>query len=397
MTMMTDKITTTDVKRFNKNRIFRLIHNTEKISRQEIADLLQLSLPTVNQNLKALTDMNLIRFGGSFESTGGRKAQAISVNGMAKFAISVNILNTGIKVALVNLQGDILCSEKKSMLFSTDSIYARTIAELVEDIVRRNNINKEDVLGVGLTVPGIFDTDNKVILSAPTIGIKGYSVSQLTQHIPFKTCAMNDARASAYAEFWFDHNEDTDTLVNSTRYCMSEAARQKSGKMYLMLNDGVGGCFIDRETIQLGKHNRYGEFGHMTIHPDGRRCNCGKKGCLEAYVSARKLSSDLGISLDEFFAQVKQDNPDYVNIFNDYLNDLTIGINNIFLMCDGDIVVGGPVAKYLVPYKDRIKAMLIEKYSFDTDGAYFGFAKCSSEQSDLGAALTFLGEYISNI
>ena len=46
----TEKITTTDVKRFNKNRIFRLIHYADKISRQEIADILQLSLPTVNQN-----------------------------------------------------------------------------------------------------------------------------------------------------------------------------------------------------------------------------------------------------------------------------------------------------------------------------------------------------------
>ena len=46
----TSKITTTDVKRYNKNRIFQLIYTTGKISRQEIADVLQLSLPTVNQN-----------------------------------------------------------------------------------------------------------------------------------------------------------------------------------------------------------------------------------------------------------------------------------------------------------------------------------------------------------
>ena len=70
----TEKITTTDVKRFNKNRIFRLIHYADKISRQEIADILQLSLPTVNQNLKLLLEKNLIDFVGNFESTGGRKA-----------------------------------------------------------------------------------------------------------------------------------------------------------------------------------------------------------------------------------------------------------------------------------------------------------------------------------
>ena len=63
----TEKITTTDVKRFNKNRIFRLIHYADKISRQEIADILQLSLPTVNQNLKLLLEKNLIDFVGNFE------------------------------------------------------------------------------------------------------------------------------------------------------------------------------------------------------------------------------------------------------------------------------------------------------------------------------------------
>ena len=73
----TSKITTTDVKRYNKNRIFQLIYTTGKISRQEIADVLQLSLPTVNQNLKILFEKNLLIYEGNFESTGGRKAQAI--------------------------------------------------------------------------------------------------------------------------------------------------------------------------------------------------------------------------------------------------------------------------------------------------------------------------------
>ena len=57
----TSKITTTDVKRYNKNRIFQLIYTTGKISRQEIADVLQLSLPTVNQNLKILFEKNLLQ------------------------------------------------------------------------------------------------------------------------------------------------------------------------------------------------------------------------------------------------------------------------------------------------------------------------------------------------
>ena len=393
----TEKITTTDVKRFNKNRIFRLIHYKDKISRQEIADILQLSLPTVNQNLKMLFEQNLIEFVGNFESTGGRKAQAITVNGMSKCAISVNIYDSGIKVALVNLKGDIIFSEKKTAVFSSEDEYGKIIAELVEDVIQRNSVAKEDVLGVGITIPGIFDNENRVIMSAPTMGIKNYPISALTAHIPYECRAMNDARANSYAEFWFARQHEKREMVSIEDFNNSSAAGQDIGKMYLMLNTGVGGSYINNEKIELGKHNRYGEFGHMTIHPDGKKCLCGRNGCLEAYVSAKRLSDDLGITLDEFFAQLNAGNEEYMGIFNQYVEDLTTGINNMYIMCDGDITIGGPVSHYLEKFDGRIRKKLIEKYPFDTDASYLAFARCTTEQSDTGAALTFLGEFIRNI
>ena len=71
----TQKITTSEVRKYNKNRIFKLIYNSNSISRQEIADTLGLSLPTINQNIKLLKEEGLILLEGNFDSTGGRKAQ----------------------------------------------------------------------------------------------------------------------------------------------------------------------------------------------------------------------------------------------------------------------------------------------------------------------------------
>ena len=59
------KITTSEVRKYNKNRIFKLIYNSSAISRQEIADTLGLSLPTINQNIKLLKDAGL-SYGGQF-------------------------------------------------------------------------------------------------------------------------------------------------------------------------------------------------------------------------------------------------------------------------------------------------------------------------------------------
>ena len=104
------KLTNTDVKKLNKNRIFRLIYNSDKISRQEIADRLGLSLPTVNQNLKMLMEDGLIEYVGNFTSTGGRRAQAITISNNARKAISVNIKADYINVDVVGLKGQIIYS-----------------------------------------------------------------------------------------------------------------------------------------------------------------------------------------------------------------------------------------------------------------------------------------------
>ena len=87
----------------------------------------------------------------------------------------------------------------------------------------------------------------------------------------------------------------------------------------------------------------------------------------------------------------------FAKVFDEYLDNLTTGINNLYIMCDGDIVLGGPVSYFLKNYEAEIRKRLISKYCFDTDASYLSFAKCTVEQSDTGAALTFLGDFIRGI
>jgi predicted NBD/HSP70 family sugar kinase len=391
-----ERITAADVKRMNKNRIFRLIHYADKISRQEIADVLQLSLPTVNQNLKLLTQDNLIDFVGNFDSTGGRKAQAITVKPMSKCAVGVNISNDSVKVSLINLKGTIVCLEKSGVRFTADSDFAERIAALVADIIGRNRVSTQDVLGVGITVPGVFDNANKTILSAPTMGIKNYQVSILTEKLPYPAVVMNDARAGAYAEFWYQkHKTGEDLSIQEFNGLFTED--KADGKFYLMLDTGVGGAYIDGGVLHTGLHNRCGEIGHMTVYPGGRRCLCGKRGCLEAYVSSKVLSEEAGCTLEEFFAELGSGSKKCADRFEKYLDDLTTGINNIYTMCDSEVILGGELAKYLMPYERQLRERLIKKYSFDTDASYFGFAQCGYELAGAGAALTFLGTFLSTL
>ena len=372
------KLTNTDVKKLNKNRIFRLIYNSDKISRQEIADQLGLSLPTVNQNLKMLMEDGLIEYVGNFTSTGGRRAQAITIDNNARKAISVNIKADYINVDVVGLKGQIIYSMAVKAHFSKSSAYIEKLKDAVRHAVDYVGADADDILGVGITVPGILDDEKQILISAPPLKAKNYDFTKLISAIDYPVVVMNDARAEAYADHWFN-------------------GKSEDEKIYIMLGEGVGGAYINASAIRNGVHNRGGEFGHMVIHPEGKQCLCGKKGCFEAYVSEKVLSSELDMTLDNFFELAAQGNKNNSNVLDEYMDNLALGINNIYTMMDCDIVLGGTVAPYLKQYENSIKERLVNDYSFDTDADYLRISDGGGRKSGLGAALSFVARFIDGV
>ena len=372
------KLTNTDVKKLNKNRIFRLIYNSDKISRQEIADQLGLSLPTVNQNLKMLMEDGLIEYVGNFTSTGGRRAQAITINNNARKAISVNIKADYINVDVVGLKGQIIYGMAVKAHFSKSSAYIEKLTDAVRHAVDYVGADADDILGVGITVPGILDDEKQILISAPPLKAKNYDFTKLISAIDYPVVVMNDARAEAYAGHWFN-------------------GKPEDEKIYIMLGEGVGGAYINASAIRNGVHNRGGEFGHMVIHPGGKQCLCGKKGCFEAYVSEKVLSSELDMTLDNFFELAAQGNKNNSDVLDEYMDNLALGINNIYTMMDCDIVLGGTVAPYLKQYENSIKERLVNDYSFDTDADYLRISDGGGRKSGLGAALSFVARFIDGV
>lgn len=207
------KLTNTDVKKLNKNRIFRLIYNSDKISRQEIADQLGLSLPTVNQNLKMLMEDGLIEYVGNFTSTGGRRAQAITINNNARKAISVNIKADYINVDVVGLKGQIIYSMAVKAHFSKSSAYIEKLTDAVRHAVDYVGADADDILGVGVTVPGILDDEKQILISAPPLKAKNYDFTRLISAIDYPVVVMNDARAEAYADHWFNGKPEDEKYI----------------------------------------------------------------------------------------------------------------------------------------------------------------------------------------
>lgn len=370
-----EKLVQADTRRYNRNRIFNYIYNERALSRQSIAEGLNLSLPTVNQNIKELFDLGYIDYSGNFQSTGGRKPQAIMVPHDIKYAISVNIRAGYIKASLVDIYGEICCCREYNESFSTDSLYADTISVIISEMVEYAGCGNDNILGVGITVPGIVNDDN-IIVSAPTLGIRNYDAARFTNKITFNCRVENDAKSFAYAQMW--------------------RGKDYNNKICLLVDRGVGGALMSEITHDACKNKMAGEFGHMIIHPHGKQCACGRRGCLEAYTSTAVLSDELSVHLADFFEKLRTD-AGYKKVFDEYIDNLALGINNICTIYDAPVIIGGEIAKYLGPYMDT----LVEKVKA-YDSGFVGvkdirLSEYGKQEGLIGTALAFVQDFLETV
>ena len=133
------------------------------------------------------------------------------------------------------------------------------------------------------------------------------------------------------------------------------------------------------------------------MHPGGLKCSCGRRGCLEAYCGALRYTRELGISTKEFFAELKAGDKDYVEIWDDVLRHLAVAINNIRMMFDSKVILGGFVSEYLEPYLPKLKAYVASKNTFEEDGSYISLGKFYKKGGMMGGASYFIKKYIEEL
>ena len=106
--MASKSVNSIEVKKMNRNTIYKFLYRREPMSIQEISYALKMSLPTVTQNIKELQEKKLVVETGLFESTGGRKAKSISYNPSAKYSIGLDITRNHISIVIVDLSGEVI-------------------------------------------------------------------------------------------------------------------------------------------------------------------------------------------------------------------------------------------------------------------------------------------------
>lgn len=369
--------TNIEVKKNNRNRIFRYICKYDTVSNPDISYELKMSLPTVTRITKELIEKGFVEEKGELKSTGGRRAKALSAVADIKLAVGLDITKHHISLVLTNIMGDVLNHKRIYQPYEPEEAYYRKVNEKLESFLDESEADRDKILGIGISFPGILDQERQIITYSHILGVEDIPFDSVSCFFNYPCIFTNDANAGAYAEGF--RAEGTERFF------------------YLSLSNSVGGAIFSNNKLVRGKNFRCGEAGHMTIVPDGKECYCGKKGCLDAYCAAGYLSDMTNGKLDQFFMALDQGDAAVRRMWDDYTACLAVAVNNIHMLLDCDVILGGYVGCYVEPYIQDIWDKVSERNIYVETEPYVKAGSYKIEVAALGVALQLIENFVSQI
>ena len=320
-------LTNISVKKINRSKVYQYIYRKKITSKLQIVQDLQMGLSTVSQNLNLLEQDGLIEKNGYFESTGGRKANAIQIVSDFRISIGIGILKNMFHITAVDLYGNALYTNTIPFPYSNTPDYNKQVTDKIKEFIATNQYDEEKILGVSIATQGITSPDHSTVLYGNIMNNTGMILEDFSRYLPYPCYLEHDSKSAAFLELW-KHPELDSAVV-------------------FLLNRNLGGAIITNHQIHQGSSMHSGTIEHICINPDGPLCYCGNRGCLETYCSANALEQAAGMNIKDFFSLLREKkSPQLTQIWKDYLHHLAFAMKNINLIIDAPIIISG----YLAPY-----------------------------------------------
>jgi glucokinase len=192
---------------------------------------------------------------------------------MPDFSIGVDLGGTNLRIAAITADGELL--EKIAVPAKVSLGPDHVISEMCAAILRLSEKHKNagKFLGAGVGVPGVIDMQTGTMRIAANLpGFENFPVrAEIERRSGVPVVLENDARVATLGEQWLG------------------AARGIANVAMITLGTGIGGGLVLEGQIRHGVNGLAGEFGHVSIEPDGYPCGCGNRGCAEKYASASAI------------------------------------------------------------------------------------------------------------
>jgi len=313
------------VKIQNTNLVIERLIELKETSRIELARLTTLNKATISTIIQKLIDKNIVIELDKKIKTSGRSANAIALNKNAGRILSLDLQTNLIYGIISNLYGEILFEINKPIDNPEFSPYLDILLETIDELKTNTYNSTFGIIGIGIGVYGILSKSKKIVY-APFSSWKSIELKTIIEdYTNIKTYVENEANISALGESMIYYNQ----------------------KNLISLNIGLGvgmGIIIDKQ-LYTGENGYAGEIGHTILIPNGKKCVCGNKGCLEKYISDvaiiekyKELTNDQ-ITIEEFISRLKSKDKNAIEIYKEFIDHLSITINNISQSFNPQIIV----------------------------------------------------------
>lgn len=279
-----------------------------------------------------------------------------------EYAVGVDLGGTKIKIGIVTKDGKIV--RKISLPTLAEEGIDKSIEQIKKGIQNILSRNKKQISGIGIGSPGVVSLKKGTVENPPNLpGWKKVHLGKIiNKEFSIPTFVENDANAAAIGELIYGAGKDLKSFLMVT------------------LGTGVGGGIIYNKKLFRGDFGAAGEIGHITIDHNGKKCNCGSLGCLEAYLGNNyiikdvkeklqnypqsKIFSLINNNLDDLSPQTIHEasligdefSKNYINYLGEILGH---GLANIVNVLDiSNIIIGGGVSGFGRPLLNSTRESL---------------------------------------
>lgn len=321
------------IRQVNTSRLFHALRQNPGSSQRDLARLTDLDKATVSTIVKQLESRKLIeKSEQANRGKVGRPETSLNISLAAGYLVGARLEPGTIRLILTYLNGEVVARHEESGKTDLDSSIA-LLAKGVGQLLEKNKSSVLEVKALGIGIPALIDHQGYLVF-APNLGWRDVAIGErLEQEFTVPVYLDNDTKAAALAEKLFGKAQDSQDFL------------------FISGHSGVGGGVYLADRLYRGHSGLAGEIGHMTVNPEGPRCNCGNKGCLEMYVSEAAILKDLrsrGRHLNNVWeVKMKADQQDEVvlKVLEQSATYLGLALANLMNVLNPEqIIVGGNLA-----------------------------------------------------
>lgn len=250
----------------SREQILHTLRRQPGLSQTDLVRMLGLGQATISVAIGELIATGMVVVTGRAKSTGGRRPERLALNGERPLALALDLGESEAQLGLVNLNGTLLDVERIPFCRAGRRV---EIDPLVA--AARAWTGRKGLVRVGIAAPGIIDGASGVVHRASTLAWRNVNLKDIFEEgLGLPAVVERNTNAALLAEEWWG-SLGGDPVV------------------FVTLGSGVGAALRVNGRFVHGATGAAGEFGHVTVEPDGLRCRCGRHGCLETRASASAL------------------------------------------------------------------------------------------------------------